>query len=479
MIPLGRRRERGLRPDVADRLPPIMTTDRTGLRAFAHRLFTAGVAAVEPAAAVNAHLRLVGGLLECGPAHAPALWLPLRPAARLTVIAAGKAAVPMAEAAATLLGKRIGHSVVVTKHGQVGSSASGNKLNVITAGHPIPDGASEVAARLVGAAVMRGATHDLVLVLLSGGASALLAAPLPGITLEDKQATTELLLASGLPITAVNAVRKQLSALKGGQLTRRAAPTTVVTLALSDVPGDDWGTIGSGPTSADPGTRADAWKVIEQAGIAAKLPPAVRKRLAPGEDAQADTPKPGDPCFARNHRIMVGSNAQAVAAVQTNARDAGANAQIWARGLHGEAAPTARAFVAAARALRAATPAGRRFCLVAGGETTVTLGDHPGRGGRNQESALAAAELLAQSDDDLVVLAAGTDGGDGPTDAAGGIVDGGTWSRARASGRDGARHLAGHDAYPLLDATGDLLRTGQTGTNVMDLAIAVGVGTGA
>jgi glycerate-2-kinase len=448
--------------------------DPGGLRALVRRCFDAGVAAVEPAAAVRAHARVVGGVLELGPVGAPAVWVPLAGARRVTVVAVGKAALPMAAAAEELLGARIDGGVAVTKHGQDGAL---KRLAVVSAGHPVPDAASARAAGLVAAAVAGGAAEDVVVVLLSGGASALLAAPAPGLALEDKQATTGLLLASGLPISAVNAVRKQLSALKGGRLAALAAPATVVTLGLSDVPGDEWGTIGSGPTSPDPGTRAQAWEMVRAHGMAARLPAAVRRRLDPAGDPVEDTPKPGAACFARGHRILVGSNAQAVAAAVACARAAGCRARVWERGLGGEAAVAGAEFVAAARALRAATPVGEVWCLAAGGETTVTLGENPGRGGRNQETALAAARAL-DGDDGMVVLAAGTDGGDGPTDAAGAVVDGGTWARARAAGRDPARHLAGHDAYPLLEATGDLLRTGQTGTNVMDLALAIGMGAG-
>jgi glycerate 2-kinase len=399
----------------------------------------AALAAVEAGAAVRR-----GAADLCAP----------RPGRR--VLAIGKAASAMAAAARELGGPA--PCLVVTKHGH-GVPLAG--ADVREAGHPVPDGAGLAAAQAVEAFVAGMGSGDELLVLLSGGASALLPAPRPPLGLDDLRRTTGLLLASGADILAVNTVRRHLDRLKGGQLARAAAPATTVTIAVSDVPGDDPAAIGSGPTVPDPTTWADALAAVRTAGVLDRLPAAVRDLLAAGAAGRlADTPKPGGLPGSGPFRI-VASARHGVAAAAACLRGRGWRV-VEDGGLAGEAAPAGRA--AAARLL--ALPPGS--ALVLGGETTVTLGPAPGLGGRNQEFALAAAETLA-GHAGAQLLALGTDGTDGPTDAAGAWADGATWGSRPGA----AAALAGHDAHPWLAAAGRLVHTGPTGTNVGDLVIGL------
>jgi len=308
--------------------------------------------------------------------------------------------------------------------------------------------------------------RDLIVFVVSGGGSALLPAPTPPVTLPEKQEVTRLLLAAGATIGELNAVRKHLSLLKGGQLARAAAPATIVALLLSDVIGDALDVIASGPTAPDPSTFRDALSVLTRRGVLDRVPPALKSRLEAGSLGEvAETPKPGDPLFTGVTNVVIGNNRLVVEAAADRARALGYAARVAADSVEGEARDVAVDLVTQGRAL--VPPA----CLIAGGETTVTVhGD--GRGGRCQEFALAAAVTL-EARDDVVVLAGGTDGTDGPTDAAGGIVDAGTVARARAAGADAARALADNDAYSCLGAAGDLLMSGPTNTNLLDLYLVV------
>ncbi len=432
--------------------------------ALLRRLFAAAVAAVEPAGAVRTHLRLEEGVLVAGDWRQP-----LADIGCIVVVGAGKAAAPMAQAVEELLGARIADGVVVVKHGHGVPLA---RIRLLEAGHPVPDAAGEAGAIAIEAALTGLTERDLVIACWSGGASALLPALRPPLTLADKQEVTRLLLASGADIAAVNAVRKHLSRLKGGRLAQRVAPARVLCLALSDVVGDDLATIGSGPFVADPTTLADVAALIRRLDLVERLPSTVTSLLA---DPAAETPKPGDPCFARVHHHLVGSNALAVDAAAAAARAAGYEPVIWRQPLTDEARGAGATFANAALRL---LEEGRRACLIAGGETTVTLGFEHGKGGRNQEFALACAGTLGSvrwrgQPPPITILAGGTDGSDGPTDAAGAFADGTTLQRAQAAGLDLVDHLNRHDAYPFFSALGDLLITGPTGTNVMDLDVAL------
>ncbi len=441
-----------------------MSDARTLLRSF----FAAAVAAVEPAAAVRAHLRRAGTRLMAGG------WThEIDPAGRVVLIGAGKASAAMAQAVEEILGEQLTRGVVVVKHDH---TASLTRVRQLEAAHPVPDADGEAGAHVIESELTGLTARDLVIACWSGGASALLPAPRDGLSLADKQAVTRLLLASGGDITALNAVRKHLSRLKGGQLARRAQPADVLCLVVSDVIGDDLATIGSGPFIADPTTFTEVDALMRRLGIAERLPPAVARMIAAGVAGTIpETPKAGDPCFARVQHQLIASNALAVEAAARAATAAGYRPEIWRQPLIGEARAAGATFAGAA--LHHLTR-GERVCLIAGGETTVTLGTAHGRGGRNQEFALAAAGMLACARHPRVpapvtILAAGTDGSDGPTDAAGAFADATTVARARAAGLDLEQHLNRHDAYPFFDALGDLLRSGPTCTNVMDVSLAL------
>jgi hydroxypyruvate reductase len=418
------------------------------------RVLCAGLAAVDPTAAIARTVELAGGALRIGRSV-----LPLRSHAGVWCVAVGKAAPSMAAALGRALAPaRLRGGVIVAKHAPSHPvHAEGGPLPVVLGAHPVPDARSEAAGRAVLDVLARVGADDVVVVALSGGASSLMVAPAPGLALDDLSALGGALLRSGAPIEELNAVRKALDALKGGGLLRRAAPARVATLVLSDVVDAPLHVVGSGPTLPEPGGRTAARAVLERYGIA--VPQAVRRWLAQPDEPTASA-------IATGPVVELASNATAV-----RATIAAAQAEGWQvlreLTLRGEARERGQALAATLRALRPSVPT----ALVTGGETTVTLRGH-GRGGRNQTLALAAMlELHGAAGTTLVALA--TDGEDGPTDAAGAVVDGGSLARAHALGLEPAHHLDDDDAYPVFDALGDLLRIGPTGTNVCDLVLGL------
>ncbi|HEV2282862.1 MAG TPA: glycerate kinase [bacterium] len=393
---------------------------------------------------------------------------PLRGHAKVIVVGAGKASASMARAAEDALGPRLTAGLVTTAHGHRDGPP---RIAVREAAHPVPDAAGEAAAREMLSLVRGLGPDDLVLCLLSGGGSALLPLPRAGLSLADMADTTNLLLRSGADIVEMNMVRRHLSAIAGGQLARAAAPARVATLAISDVVGSPPEAMASGPTVPDPSTFADALAVLDRYGIAAHVPAAARGVLERGcLGAIPDTPKPGDAAFPDGAMTVIADNLTAARAAAEAARAAGFHTLLLTTYLEGEARHAGRVLAGIARQIASTgEPAARPACVVCGGETTVTVTGN-GRGGRNQELALAGAAALEDLRDALLVGFA-TDGRDGPTDAAGAAVDGTTVARARRAGLDPARHLRDNNAYPLLDAIGDLIRTGPTGTNVADLVL--------
>lgn len=439
--------------------------ETAGLRRHAVEILGAAVAAADPAAALRRLVRLEGDrLVVSGEAY------DLR-ASRIFVVGAGKASARMAGALEAILGDRLERGVVVTKYGHVEPL---RRVEVVEAGHPLPDAAGLEGARRVAAVASAAGAEDLVIVLISGGGSALLPMPAEGLTLEEKIATTDLLLRSGAAIAEVNTVRKHLSQVKGGGLARLAAPARVVTLILSDVLGNPLDAIASGPTVPDPTTFADALAVVDRFGLRSRLPAAVRHHLERGAVGEMpDTPKPGDAVFARTQTVVVGDIGLAAAAAVERASALGYHVRMCGTDVEGEARAVGARFGAMVREAHAGreAPPVRPACLVMGGETTVTV-TGKGRGGRNQELALAAAILIAGLPQTLVV-AFGTDGTDGPTDAAGAVADGTTLARAAARGLDPSAALAGNDTYPFFDALDDLIVTGPTNTNVNDLWVGL------
>lgn len=443
-------------------------SDPTLRREHLERIRVAALRAVEPASAVSRAFSREGDRLRAGRST-----LPLAPSSRVRLVAAGKAAAAMTEAAASVLGERLERGVLVTKRGHLAGRTLPPAVAAFEAGHPVPDEESRAGVDAIEALLSGGREGDVAVVLLSGGASALLADPAEPLSLADLQATTGLLLRSGASIVELNAVRKHLSRLKGGGLARLAAPATVVAFVLSDVVGDALDVIASGPAAPDPTTFADAWRVVEGRGLGGALPAAVTSRLRAGVEGRLpETPKPGDPLFDRVSCVVVGSNRLAALAAAHEARELGYASLLLTTRVEGEAREVARVVAALGRGVLAeGDPLPSPACLVLGGETTVTVRG-TGRGGRNQELALAAA-LALDGVDGVAVMALATDGSDGPTDSSGAIVDGTTAASIRAAGLDPVAALAGNDAYPALEAAGAQLKTGPTGTNVNDLYVVL------
>ncbi|MCC7263243.1 MAG: glycerate kinase [Candidatus Latescibacteria bacterium] len=432
-------------------------------RADALAIFQAALRAADPGRAVRHALALEGDQLAVlGQTY------PLKAGARLVVLGAGKATPAMAAAAEAVLGARISAGAINTKYGH---TLPLSRIATVECGHPLPDQAGVVGTEQMLSLLQGSGPDDLVLCLFSGGGSALMPAPAPGLSLEDKQATTQALLACGAPIEEINAFRKHLSKVKGGQLARLASPARVVSLLISDVIGDRLDTIASGPTHPDTTTFAHCLALVERYQLRAKLPAVVCRHLEAGAaGALPETPKAGDPCFVRTRTEVVGSNALAIAAAATQARTLGYQTLVLSSRIAGETREVAGVHAAIAQEICATDqPLAPPACIISGGETTVTLHGQ-GKGGRNQEFALAAA-LQLDGWERVTCLSGGTDGTDGPTDAAGALADGHTLERARQQGLSAAASLRENDAYPFFDALGDLLRTGPTGTNVMDLRL--------
>jgi len=405
-------------------------------------------------------LRLVFDAAVASAAPAPAVLrhLPAKPAGRCIVVGAGKASAAMAAAVDAAWPDVDLSGVVVTRHGH---GAPAGRIEVIEAGHPVPDEMSEVAAGRILAAVRGLGPDDLVLALISGGGSALLALPAPGLSLGDKQAVNRALLASGAAIGEINTVRKHLSAIKGGRLAVAARPARVVTLAISDIPGDDPAAIASGPTLPDPSTREEARAIVARYGLA--LPPAVGAALRDGPE----TPKPGE---IEVDVRLVATPKLALDAAAAVARAEGLRPLLLGDALEGESRELGTAMAGIARSVaQHGAPAAGPALLLSGGETTVTLAaGAAGRGGRNTEFLLGFA-VAAAGQAGVWALAGDSDGIDGGGDAAGAVVSPDTLARGRAAGLDARASLAAHDSYGYFLALGDLVRTGPTLTNVNDI----------
>lgn len=431
-----------------------------GTRVLLTRLLQAGLRTVDPYEAVCRHVRLQRGRLTIGSQQ-----YPLQKQNRIVVVGAGKASARMAQALEHRLGARIDRGLVVVKYGH---GAPTKKIRIVEAGHPVPDAHGLQAGRAILKLVRTLKPDDLLIVLLSGGASSLLPAPAPGMSLKDKQQTTKLLLRSGATIQEMNAVRKHLSQVKGGQLaSATAAP--VASLILSDVIGNDLGTIGSGPTAPDSTTFREAWAILERYRATTRIPASVRRRLRAGIDKTvAETPKAGASLFCRVHNVLIGDNQAAVDAVAKAAKKEGLHRLILSTTVTGEAREIAKLFGAMAREIASCgRPVRRPCCVIVGGETTVTVRGQ-GRGGRAQEFALAAAMEIAGLPD-VWVAGFATDGTDGPTSVAGAVVDGETVARAKQGKLNLFRALQDNNAYPFFKKLDGHIVTGPTGTNVNDL----------
>lgn len=432
------------------------------LRNDARRILDAAVAAADPRDAVLRALRREGDALVVGGDT-----VDLGAVERVLIVGAGKAAVGMARGALEVLGDRIAGGAVTVPHGG-GAELAG--VEVWEAAHPVPD-THGLAGAVAALRVARSAgERDLVLCLLSGGASALWPCPAGTVGLSDVREVTAGLLRAGAGIGEINAVRKHLSRIAGGGLARAAQPARVVTLALSDVVGSALDVIGSGPTVPDPTTYAQAVEVLRRHDV--RVPAAVLAHLQSGAAGIVpEAPKPGDPAFRRASIQVIGSVRDALAGAARAAEELGYRAEIVSDSLEGEARDAAREIAALARRKRRENQDGRPLALLLGGETTVTVRGN-GRGGRNQELALALAVEIA-GEDGIVAAALGTDGVDGPTPAAGAIVDAGTVARGRERGEDARAALERNDSYTFFRATGEAVVTGPTGTNVGDVVVVL------
>ncbi len=432
------------------------------LRRDGETIFRTSLEAVNPERLVRRALKRKGSELRVG-----ARCWDLRGLERVLVTGAGKGSAAMARGVEKVLAGRIDGGVVVVKYGY---TVALKTVRVIEAGHPVPDENSLLGARAVLECVRDAGKGDLVLCLLSGGGSALMDEFEAGITLADASRATQLLLACGATIAEINTLRKHISKLKGGHLAARVRPATLLTLILSDVIGDNLDVIASGPTVPDPTTFADALRILERYGLTGRFPRRIVAHLQAGVAGRAaETPKGRSAVFRSVTNEIIGTNRMAVDAAAAAARRLGYRPLVLTTRLCGEAREAARCLVSIAREVQAFDrPVRKPACLIAGGETTVTLRGH-GKGGRNQEMALAAAVAL-EGTRGIVFLSGGTDGTDGPTDAAGGIVDGTTLARARRVGLSPAAALNNNDAYPLLQKVGGHLVTGPTLTNVMDIS---------
>jgi glycerate 2-kinase len=430
------------------------------VRRLLDRIVAAALGAVEPGAAVRGCVSPSHGRLRIGERT-----YALADYRRALIVGAGKASAPMAAALEEVIGTALPIEGSVTV--RYGHGAATRWVRIREAGHPMPDQAGVDATAEIVRLLEGAGERDLVLCVISGGGSALLTLPAEGLTLEDLQRTTDALLRSGASIGEFNVVRKHLDQVKGGGLARLAAPATLATLLLSDVVGNPLDSIASGPTVPDTSTWADARAVFDRFGLWDQAPPAVVARLRAD---LPETPKPGDAVFEHSQSVVVGSNLLACEAAAAEAERLGYPSLVLTTYVEGEAREAGRVLAGLLREVNASGhPLGRPCCLVAGGETTVKIRGQ-GRGGRNQELALAAAFAL-DGVQDVLLASVGTDGNDGPTDAAGAWVDGQSLARSRERGLDAERALRENDSYTFFAELGQLIKTGPTNTNVNDLYV--------
>jgi len=432
-----------------------------GLKQIGLDIFHQALRAADPVEAVHRSFRLKDTVLKIGEVD-----YFLNQFKAIRVIGAGKAGARMAKAIEESLADQISGGLVIVKYGH---SETLKKIQAREAGHPIPDQAGLSATRELMQLAQKTGRDDLVINLISGGGSALLVAPADGISLEQKQIATELLLRSGMSINEINLIRKHISRVKGGRLARILSPATVISLILSDVIGDPLEVIASGPTAPDSTTYAQAIQLIKAHRLWEQIPESVGEILLLGAKGKLEeTPRPDDPVFSRVQNIIIGSNLISLNSARYCAQKLGLNTVLLSSAIQGEARVLAKFYAGIFKEIiKSGNPVKPPACIIAGGEPTVTV-KGKGKGGRNQELALAVAMEIAGLAGALFI-SAGTDGTDGPTDAAGAIADWETVSRAKSRNMDPAKYLAENDSYNFFYPLGDLIITGPTGTNVMDI----------
>jgi hydroxypyruvate reductase len=433
------------------------------LRKDARHIFDAALLAVDPEKAIHRYVRRTDHMLSVDQQT-----YDLKAFRHIYVVGAGKAGGLMAAALESILGDRLAGGVVNVKHGH---TVPVHRIELIESGHPIPDNAGVHGAERIARLLESLDEEALVFCVLSGGGSALTPLPVAGITLEEKQAVTGFMMDCGATINEINTVRKHISQMKGGHLARLASPATVISLILSDVIGDPLDVIASGPTVADPSTFADCRAIMTRYQLENTIPASVIRHLQEGgEGRNPETPKPGDPVLDRVQNVLIATGRQALEAARTEAKHRGYHSLILSSSIDGETREIARVYAAIAREIQTSGhPVPPPACIISGGETTVTIRGK-GKGGRNQEFVLAATPGISGLDQ-TVVFSAGTDGTDGPTDAAGAIADGMTIAHGQQAGLDAEAYLNENDAYHFFEALNDLVITGPTNTNVMDLRL--------
>ncbi|OGL41215.1 MAG: hypothetical protein A2161_00820 [Candidatus Schekmanbacteria bacterium RBG_13_48_7] len=426
-------------------------------------IFNTEISAVNPEYTVKQNVKLTANKLFAGDHE-----YNLNDYDRIVVVGFGKAAALMAKAIEDIFGDRIESGIISVKYG---FGLKLKRIKVIEAGHPVPDKNGILAAQKIVQKLLDLSDKDLAICLISGGGSALLTLPVEGITLEDKQAITRLLLNAGATIQELNTIRKHISRVKGGFLARAANPATLISLIMSDVTGNQLDAIASGPTVPDTTTIEDCIRILNRYELdKADLPPAIPLHIQKCILLKSDTPKPGNPIFEKTFNLIIGSNETAIRTGFQKATELGFNAFIFSHTLEGECRTVGKNLVSIAREIQQKKhPVKLPACILAGGETTVKVTGN-GKGGRNTELALSAA-LAMQGTSGISLLSAGSDGNDGDTDAAGAIVDGQTIPRAIQMNTDPFDYLNNNDSYSFFDKLGDLIRTGPTFTNVMDLQI--------
>ncbi len=440
-----------------------MTETLKHLHQDAIEIFEAGLKAVAPGAAIRRFCSVEERILKVDDREYDLDFFE-----RVVVLGAGKGGASMAKAIEELLGPNITEGLVTVKYGHLEELA---QIELIEAGHPVPDTQGYRGAEAILQLAENADDRTLIICLISGGGSALLPLPVDGVTLNDKQQTTKVLLSCGATIHEINTIRKHLSAIKGGRLAKAAYPAPLVTLILSDVVGDDLDSIASGPCVPDPKIFKDCLLIIDKYSIRKKIPASVLRHLKDGSNGKIpESPKAGDKVFSKTTNVIIGRNYDALFMAKKKAEELGYNSVVLSSMLEGETKDTAAIHMAIAHEVAMHDePAAKPACILSGGETTVTIKGE-GKGGRNQEFALAAALKMGKIQN-TVVLSAGTDGTDGPTDAAGAISDSTSLERAQALGLDPQAFLNDNDSYNFFNSLGDLYKTGPTNTNVMDLRI--------
>jgi glycerate 2-kinase len=438
------------------------------IRTEGKAIFRESLRPVNPYGAVKHFVRVENDQLILGKDGEDQNTLDLKQFDCISLVGGGKATAPMAKAMEALLGDRIGTGMINVKYG---FTEKLSMTRTVEASHPLPDENGVKGTEAIMDLLAKAGNKDLIISLISGGGSALLCQPAQGISLREKQAVTGMLLDCGASIDEINAVRKHISAAKGGQMARAAFPATVVNLMLSDVVGDKMDVIASGPFVPDSSTFEDALGILRKYDLKG-VPGSIVRRLEDGVQGRIpDTPKEGDSVFQNVFNIIVGSNILALEAAEKKARELGYDTLILSSLIEGETRDVARVHCAIAREIcRSGRPIGKPACIISGGETTVTVRGN-GLGGRNQEFCLTSAVEIAGLPEKMVVLSGGTDGNDGPTDAAGAVVDPYTVERGREAGLSAVDFLNNNDAYHFFEKTEDLLMTGPTNTNVMDVRL--------